>query len=112
MQALARGDANDVGVLRQFAEAILAAEPAAAGAAVSYYESARTVTRAFVEAGVMALVAIAILLAITLRRITDVLLTLIPLLLPVRSRWSFPSCLARSSISRILSRFRCYSASE
>ncbi len=80
VQALAKGDANDVGVLRQFAEAVLAAEPAAAGAAVSYYESARTVTRAFVEAGIMALVAIAILLAIALRRITDVLLTLIPLL--------------------------------
>jgi len=80
VQALAKGDANDVGVLRKFAEAVLAAEPAAAGAAVSYYESARTVTRAFVEAGMMALIAIAILLAIALRRITDVLLTLIPLL--------------------------------
>jgi hopanoid biosynthesis associated RND transporter like protein HpnN len=80
VQALAKGDANKVDVLRKFAEAVLAAEPAAAGAAVSYYESARTVTRAFVEAGIMALVAIAILLAIALRRITDVLLTLIPLL--------------------------------
>lgn len=80
VQALAKGDANDVGVLRKFAEAVLAAEPSAAGAAVSYYESARTVTRAFVEAGIMALVAIAILLAIALRRIADVLLTLIPLL--------------------------------
>ncbi|WP_407192804.1 MMPL family transporter [Bradyrhizobium sp. STM 3566] len=80
VQALAKGDANNVDVLRKFAEAVLTAEPAAAGAAVSYYESARTVTRAFVEAGIMALVAIAILLAIALRRITDVLLTLIPLL--------------------------------
>jgi hopanoid biosynthesis associated RND transporter like protein HpnN len=80
VQALAKGDANKVDVLRKFAEGVLAAEPAAAGAAVSYYESARTVTRAFVEAGIMALVAIAILLAIALRRITDVLLTLIPLL--------------------------------
>ncbi|SFQ28775.1 hypothetical protein SAMN05216330_12348 [Bradyrhizobium sp. Ghvi] len=80
VQALARGDANDLGVLRKFAEAVLAAEPAAAGAAVSYYESARTVTRAFVEAGIMALVTITILLVIALRRITDVLLTLVPLL--------------------------------
>ncbi|WP_439393448.1 MMPL family transporter [Bradyrhizobium sp. PMVTL-01] len=80
VQALAKGDANDVNVLRRFAEAVLAAEPTAAGAAISYYESARTVTRAFVEAGIMALVAIAILLAIALRRVTDVLLTLIPLL--------------------------------
>lgn len=80
VQALAKGDANDVKVLRKFAAAVLAVEPTAAGAAVSYYESARTVLRAFVEAGILALVAIAILLAIALRRITDVLLTLIPLL--------------------------------
>jgi uncharacterized protein len=80
VRALAKGDANDVEVLRNFAAAVLAAEPSAAGAAVSYYESARTVIRAFVEAGILALVAIAILLAIALRRITDVLLTLIPLL--------------------------------
>lgn len=80
VQALAKGDANDVTVLRKFAKAVLSAEPTAAGTAVSYYESARTVTWAFVEAGIMALVAIAILLAIALRRITDVLLTLIPLL--------------------------------
>ena len=42
---------------------------------------ARTVISAFVEAGILALVAIAILLFIALRRVTDVLLTLIPLLL-------------------------------
>jgi hypothetical protein len=64
VRALAKGDANDVEVLRNFAAAVLAAEPSAAGAAVSYYESARTVIRAFVEAGILALVAIAILLAI------------------------------------------------
>jgi hypothetical protein len=68
-------------VLRKFAVAVLHAEPSAAGAAVSYYESAGTVTTAFIEAGTLALVAIAILLIIALRRITDVLLTLIPLLL-------------------------------
>ncbi len=38
-------------------------------------------TAAFIEAGVLALVAIAILLFIALRRVTDVLLTLVPLLL-------------------------------
>ncbi|MGX4771105.1 hopanoid transporter HpnN [Bradyrhizobium guangdongense] len=80
VQALAKGDANDLSVLRQFAEAVLAAEPTAVGAAISYYESARTVTRAFMEAGILALVAISVLLVVALRRITDVLLTLIPLL--------------------------------
>ncbi|HLG81882.1 MAG TPA: MMPL family transporter [Bradyrhizobium sp.] len=81
VQALPKGDSNDINVLRKFAVAVLQAEPAAAGAAVSYYESARTVTRAFIEAGILALVAIAILLYIALRRTIDVLLTLIPLLL-------------------------------
>src|SRR2546427_3757650 len=37
-------------------------------------------SRAFVEAGIFALLAIALLLWITLRRISDVLLTLVPLL--------------------------------
>jgi predicted RND superfamily exporter protein len=45
------------------------------------YESGRTVTGAFIEAGILALAAIALLLFIALRRLTDVLLTLIPLLL-------------------------------
>jgi uncharacterized protein len=81
VQVLPKGDANDVDVLRKFASAVLRAEPSASGAAVSYYESARTVTRAFIEAGILALVAIAILLTVVLRRITDVLLTLVPLIL-------------------------------
>ena len=81
VQALPKGDPNDTNVLREFATAVLGAEPSAAGPAVSYYESGRTVTTAFMEAGVMALVAITILLFIALRRLTDVLLTLVPLLL-------------------------------
>lgn len=81
VQVLPKGDPNDINVLRKFAAAILRAEPTAAGAAVSYFESAQTVIRAFMEAGVLALVAIAILLFIALRRVVDVLLTLVPLLL-------------------------------
>ena len=68
-------------MLRNFATAVLRAEPAATGPAVSYYESGRAVTKAFIEAAILALVAIAILLFIALRRVTDVLLTLVPLLL-------------------------------
>lgn len=56
-------------------------KPSATGEVISYYESEKTVTSAFIKAGVLALVAISILLIIALRRITDVLLTLIPLLL-------------------------------
>jgi uncharacterized protein len=81
VEALPKGDANDINVLRRFATAVLGAEPTAAGAAISYYEAAKTVTSAFIEAGALAICAIAILLLIALRRVTDVLLTLIPLLL-------------------------------
>jgi hopanoid biosynthesis associated RND transporter like protein HpnN len=81
LQILPKGDLNDTSVLRQFATAILAAEPSATGPAISYYESGNTVTRAFIEAGVLALISIALLLLIALRRVTDVLLTLVPLLL-------------------------------
>jgi hopanoid biosynthesis associated RND transporter like protein HpnN len=81
VKALPKGDPNDTNVLRNFATAVLRAEPSAAGGAISLYEAAGTVTAAFVEAGILAIAAITILLLIALRRLTDVLLTLIPLLL-------------------------------
>jgi uncharacterized protein len=81
VQILPQGNLDDINVLQKFATAILAAEPSATGPAISYYESGRTVTRAFIEAGILALVSIATLLFIALRRVTDVLLTLVPLLL-------------------------------
>jgi hopanoid biosynthesis associated RND transporter like protein HpnN len=81
VQATPKGDPNDTDVLRKFATAVLRAEPSATGSAISYYESGNTITKAFAEAGILALVAIAILLFIALRRVTDVLLTLVPLLL-------------------------------
>lgn len=81
VQALPKGDPGNVDVLRHFATSVMATEPLATGPAISLYESGKTVIDAFVEAGVIALVAIALLLLIALRRITDVLLTLIPLLL-------------------------------
>ena len=81
VEALPKGDPSDSHVLQAFAAAVLKAEPSATGAAVTYYEGGRTVTRAFIEAGAFALVAISILLFITLRRLVDVLLTLVPLLL-------------------------------
>jgi len=81
VEALPKGDANDTSVLRNFATAMLRAEPTATGPGISYYESGKTVTAAFIEAGLLALGAIFVLLYIALRRLTDVLLTLIPLLL-------------------------------
>src|SRR5271163_501513 len=81
VQAMSKGDVSDISILQKFAVAVLGAEPSAAGPAINYYESGKTVITAFIEAGILALVAITILLIIALRRITDVLLTLIPLVL-------------------------------
>jgi uncharacterized protein len=81
VEVLPKGDPSDVGVLKNFATSVLAAEPSATGPAISLYESGKTVIGAFAEAGLVALAAIAVLLLIALRRVTDVLLTLIPLLL-------------------------------
>jgi len=80
VQALPKADPDNTTALRKFVTAVLAIEPAATGPAVMMFEAGNTVVRAFVEAGIFALAAIAGLLWITLRRISDVLLTLIPLL--------------------------------
>jgi uncharacterized protein len=80
VEALPRGDPNDNDTLRKFAAAVLAAEPNAIGGPVSILKSGDTVVKAFIHAGITALVVISFLLWLALRRITDVLLTLVPLL--------------------------------
>ncbi|HEY1981969.1 MAG TPA: MMPL family transporter [Xanthobacteraceae bacterium] len=79
-QIVPKGDANDSNTLQRFAEAVLKVEPDATGVAIETYEWGRTVTAAFAKAGILALCSIAILLWLVLRRIGDMLLTLIPLL--------------------------------
>jgi uncharacterized protein len=79
-EAVPSGNANDTATVRRFARAVLSVEPNATGQAIEIYEWARAVTSAFIKAGVLAIVSIAILLWLVLRRIGDVLLTLIPLL--------------------------------
>ena len=80
VEALPKGDPNDNDNLRRFATAVLAAEPTAVGGPVSILKSGDTVVEAFIHAGIYALLVISIILWITLRRITDVLMTLVPLL--------------------------------
>jgi hopanoid biosynthesis associated RND transporter like protein HpnN len=65
---------------REFAQAVMQAEPTATGPAIGELEWGATIIHAFVLAGACALVSIAVLLWITLRRVSDVLLTLVPLL--------------------------------
>ncbi len=80
VEAQPRGDPNDNDTLRKFAGAVLDAEPNAIGGPVSILKSGDTVVKAFIHAGLTALIVISFLLWLTLRRITDVLLTLVPLL--------------------------------
>jgi hypothetical protein len=80
VEALPKGDPNDNDNLRRFADAVLVAEPTAIGGPVSILKSGDTVVRAFIHAGTWALVVISLLLWLALRRVTDVLLTLVPLL--------------------------------
>jgi hypothetical protein len=80
VEALPRGDPNDNDTLRKFAGVVLDAEPTAIGGPVSILKSGETVVRAFIHAGLWALIVISLLLWLALRRITDVLLTLVPLL--------------------------------
>ena len=67
--------------IREFARAVLAVEPSGTGAPVSILESGDAVVHAFLQAGTWALISITIILWITLGRLSDVLLTLVPLIL-------------------------------
>jgi len=80
VEALPKGDPNDNDNLRRFADAVLAAEPNAIGGPVSILKSGDTIVRAFIHAGIWALLVISALLWLTLRRVSDVLMTMVPLL--------------------------------
>jgi hopanoid biosynthesis associated RND transporter like protein HpnN len=80
VEVLPKGDPEDPQTLRNFVQAVLAVEANAIGPAVVLVEAGNTVVHAFILSGVFALSAIFVLLWITLRRIGDVLLTLVPLL--------------------------------
>jgi uncharacterized protein len=81
VEAQPKGDPDNNDDIRAFGRAVLAVEPNAIGGPISILESGSTIVRAFIEAGAWALISIAILLWITLRRFGDVVLTLVPLML-------------------------------
>jgi len=76
-----KDDPGDNDAMRRFARAVLAVEPSATEGPITILEAGDLVVHAFVEAGALALLSIAILLWLVLKRIGDVLLTLIPLAL-------------------------------
>ena len=67
--------------LAAFVHQVLAVAPEAGGPAVTVVATARTIVDSFRTAGLLALAAIAVILAITLRRAREVALVLAPLLL-------------------------------
>ena len=81
VSVLPRGDVNDNLVLEEFVKAVTKVAPDATGQAVGIVEAGKTIVSAFIEAAIWALVSIAILLYVALRRVIDVVLTLFPLIL-------------------------------
>lgn len=76
-----KGDARDDKTLAAFTKAVQAVASDAAGAPISIRESGYIITNAFIYAGILAVIAIAILGWLVLRRIADVAYMLLPLLL-------------------------------
>jgi uncharacterized protein len=78
-----KGDGNDNAVLRRFVAAVRGVVPEATGQPVFIIEAAATVVEAFLQAGILSLVSIALILFVALRRWADVALTLVPLLVAI-----------------------------
>ncbi|MFL5046560.1 MAG: MMPL family transporter [Xanthobacteraceae bacterium] len=83
MEVSAKGDANDNATLSRFVTAVRSVEPDAAGTPIFMIEAATTMVKAFVQAGMLSVVAIALILFVALRRPIDVALTLVPLLVAI-----------------------------
>lgn len=81
IQAVAKPEARDSAGLRSFSEQIRSVAPNAVGSAVTIVETAATIINAFRTAALSAIVAIALLLLIALRRVIDAALVMTPLML-------------------------------
>ena len=80
LEISARGNLEDRDTLAAFVDAVHSVDPQSTGAPVVYIESGRAVVRAFRQAFASALVLIALILLVVLRRPLDVVLILLPLL--------------------------------
>jgi hopanoid biosynthesis associated RND transporter like protein HpnN len=83
IQVSPKGGANDNAALSRFVSAVRTVEPDAAGTPIFMIEAATTMVKAFVQAGILSVVAIAVILLVALRRLIDVALTLVPLLVAI-----------------------------
>ena len=81
VQVFPKDTSNDPAALSAFSDQVLAVAPQATGAPISIRESGKTIVGAFTEAGILSFIAIMILLALVLRSLHDVMMTLAPLVL-------------------------------
>ena len=81
VEIVPKGDRQDNENLKRFASAVLTLAPEATGTPILIQKSADTVVTAFIQAAALALSSITVILLIVLRRFSDVLVTLVPLLL-------------------------------
>ena len=76
-----RENMGDAAAMADFVHAVQKVDPLATGMPASMVEAGGVVSTAFIQAALLSMAAIAILLGVTLRRVLDSLLVLIPLLL-------------------------------
>jgi hopanoid biosynthesis associated RND transporter like protein HpnN len=81
IQVFPKGGLLDDAGLRRFAAAVRAVAANASGGPVSIVEAGRTIVQAFIQAGLLSLVVITILLFAVLRRVEDVIYTVLPVML-------------------------------
>jgi predicted RND superfamily exporter protein len=81
VQVTPAGNSLDNATLQRFTAAVRAIAPDASGLPVATQEAARTVARAFVTAGVLALLLVSLLLYAVLRSLREVAFTLAPVIL-------------------------------
>ena len=74
-------DDHDNASLRRFAQAVQSVAPDATGWPISTAASGESIVHAFLQAGAYSFVAITVLLAAVLRRVRDVVLTMLPVML-------------------------------
>jgi uncharacterized protein len=81
VQVFPKGGALDDAGLRRFAAAVATVTPDASGGPISIVESGKTIVDAFLQAGIWSLIAITALLFAALRRVIDVVYTVLPVML-------------------------------
>ncbi|PZP47573.1 MAG: hopanoid biosynthesis-associated RND transporter HpnN, partial [Azospirillum brasilense] len=80
VQVFPQGGTSSNEALRRFAAAVQAVAPQATGAPISLQEAGDSIVHAFLQAGILSAIVITLLLAFVLRRVRDVLLTILPVI--------------------------------